>query len=150
MRVVAEMNGKLYKTNAFAGLMFIVLLIPSTGMSQSDQPVQNLVDPISESDVAYRYRLFKTTNMWTFILLDTATGRAWQVQYSVSDSPAVKVPINERSLLPDSVIEKNGRFTLYPTQNMYTFLLLDREDSRIWQLQWSLDAEYRGIMRSID
>ena len=130
--------------------MILVLLMPSAAMSQSDQPTQNRVDPISESDAAYRYRLFKTTNIWAFVLLDTATGRAWLVHYSVDDSPAVKLPINEDSLLPDSVIEKNGRFTLYPSQNMYTFLLLDREDSRIWQLQWSLDAEYRGIMRSID
>lgn len=150
MGVVAEMNREPYKINAFAMLMIFVLLIPSTAMSQSDQPVQNWVDPISESDVAYRYRLFKTTNMWTFILLDTATGRAWQVQYSVDDAPAVRAPINEHSLLPDSVIEKNGRFTLYPTQNMYNFLLLDREDSRIWQLQWSIEPKFRGIMRSIN
>ena len=150
MGVVAEMNRKPHQINAFAMLMIFVLLIPSTAMSQSDQPAQNRVDPISESDAAYRYRLFKTTNIWTFILLDTATGRAWQVQYSVDDTPTARAPINEHSLLPDSVIEKNGRFTLYPTQNMYNFLLLDREDSRIWQLQWSIKPEFRGIMRSIN
>jgi len=138
------------KITVVAMLTILVFLIPNTAMSQSDQPVQNWVDPISESDVAYQYRLFKTTNMWTFILLDTATGRAWQVQYSVDDSPAVRTIINEDSLLQDSVIEKNGRFTLYPTDNMYNFLLLDREDSRIFQLQWAIEPEYRGIMRSIN
>ncbi len=84
------------------------------------------------------------------LFLDTATGRAWQVQYSVDDTPAARLLINEHSLLPDSVIEKNGRFTLYPTHNMYNFLLLDREDSRIWQLQWSTEPEFRGLMRSIN
>lgn len=150
MGVVAEMNRKPHKINAFAMLIIFVFLIPSTAMSQSDQPDQNRVDPISESDVSYRYRLFQTTNIWTFILLDTATGRAWQVQYAVGDNSAARLHINEHSLLPDNVIEKNGRFTLYPTQNMYNFLLLDREDSRIWQLQWSIEPEFRGIMRSIN
>ena len=125
------------------------LLIPGVSMSQNDQLVQKRADPVSGSDIAYRYRLFETTNIWTFILLDTAAGRAWQVQYSVDDTPAVRVVINERSLLPEGDNPKNGRFTLYPTQNTYNFLLLDRADSRIWQLQWSLESKFRGIMRSI-
>ena len=130
--------------------MILVFLIPNIGMSQSDERVQNWAEPVSESDTTYRYRLFETTNMWNFVLLDTATGRAWQVQYSVDDAPSARLLINEHSLLPDGATEENGRFTLYPTQNMYNFLLLDREDSRIWQLQWSLESKYRGIMRSID
>jgi hypothetical protein len=32
---------------------------------------------------------------------------------------------------------------------MYDFLLLDRQDSRIWQLQWSPEPKNRGIIRSI-
>jgi hypothetical protein len=144
------MNLSLHKINIFTALVFFVFLIPSDAMSQSDQPVRNRVDPVSESDVSYRYRLFETTNMWTFILLDTATERAWQVHYSVDDAPSAKLVINKDSQLADGAVEKNGRFTLYSTQNMYNFLLLDRVDSRIWQLQWSLEPEYRGIMRSID
>ena len=148
MGVVTEMKRQTHKIKAIFFLMIFGLLIPGVAMPQSDRPAQNRVDPISESDIAYRYRLFETTNIWTFILLDTVTGRAWQVQYSVDETPTGRTVINEHSLIPGGV-EKNGRFTLYPTHNMYTFLLLDREDSRIWQLQWSQESKYRGIMRSI-
>jgi hypothetical protein len=118
-------------------------------MAQRAQLAPKGADPISESDIAHPYRLFETTNIWTFVLLDTATGRAWQVQYSLGDTPAGRSIINGSSLLPEGATPKNGRFTLYSTHNMYNFLLLDREDSRIWQLQWSLESKNRGIIRSI-
>lgn len=57
--------------------------------------------------------------------------------------------INDSSLLPEGTRPKNGRFTLYRTHNMYNFLLLDQEDSRIWQLQWSLQDKNRGIVGTI-
>ena len=131
------MNGITLKVGIIAALVLAELLLSSTAMAQR------------ESDIAYRYRLFETTNIWTFILLDTATGRAWQVNYYLDDTPSVRSIINESSLLPEGVTRSNGRFTLYPTTNMYTFLLLDREDSRIWQLQWSLESKNRGIAGSI-
>ena len=34
-----------------------------------------------------------------------------------------------------------GRFTLYPTETMWTFILLDQTDGRTWQVQWSLDGK---------
>ena len=137
------------RVGIITSLVIAKLLLPDTVAAQYDQPVLKGIDPIVESDVAYRYRLFETTNIWTFILLDTATGRAWQVHYSTSENPTARILINEYSLLPEGATLKNGRFTLYPTHNMHTYLLLDREDSRIWQLQWSLESEYRGIIRTI-
>ena len=41
-------------------------------------------------------------------------------------------------------IERNGRFFLYPTQNMYNFILLDQIDGRTWQVQWSTEKSQRG------
>lgn len=143
------MNRRLLRTGLIASLALAGLLLSSGAIAQRPQPTPKRPDPISESDTAYRYRLFETTNIWSFILLDTATGRAWQVQYSLDDTPAGRSVINDSSLLPEGVSPKNGRFTLYSTHNMYNFLLLDREDSRIWQLQWSLESKDRGIVRSI-
>jgi hypothetical protein len=40
---------------------------------------------------------------------------------------------------------KMGRFTLYPTPNIYTFNLL-AQDGRAWQVQWGKDGE-RLIVR---
>ena len=143
------MNRNAIRVGIITYLVLVKLLLPCEVTAQSDQQVQKRLNPIVESDVAYRYRLFETTNFWTFILLDTATGRAWQISYSIDENPAGKVFINEYSLLPEGATLKNGRFTLYPTKNKSTFLLLDREDSRIWQLQWALESKYRGIMRTI-
>ena len=137
------------RVGLIAALALAALLLSSAAMAQRAQSEPRGADPISESDVAYPYRLFATTNIWTFILLDTATGRAWQVQYSLDDTPAGRSTINGSSLLPQGATPTNGRFTLYPTNNMFNFLLLDREDSRIWQLQWSLESKGRGIVRSI-
>lgn len=44
-----------------------------------------------------------------------------------------------------------GRFTLYPTQNVFTFILLDQIDGRMWQVQWSTKAEnMKGIVAGIE
>ena len=134
------------------GILCVLLagvLLSSETAAQKTQPTPRRPDPVSESDTAYRYRLFETTNIWTFILLDTATGRAWQVQYSLGDAPAARWVINDSSLLSEGATPKSGRFILYPTNNTYNFLLLDREDSRLWQVQWSTEAKNRGIVRSI-
>ena len=132
-----------------AALVIAALLSSSNASAQRAQVAQKGAGPISESDIAYPYRLIETTNIWTFILLDTATGRVWQANYSLNDSPAVRQIINGDSLLPEGITPRNGRFTLYSTNNMYNFLLLDRDDGRIWQLQWSHEAGKRGIVRSI-
>lgn len=46
-----------------------------------------------------------------------------------------------------SITSKPGRFTLYPTQNRYNFILLDQTDGRTWQVQWSTKPEEVGLWR---
>ena len=41
---------------------------------------------------------------------------------------------------------QNGRFTRYPTSNMYNFILLDQIDGRVWQVQWSFEKDKRMIL----
>jgi predicted aldo/keto reductase-like oxidoreductase len=92
------------------------------------------------------FELYPTDNMWTFIKLDTRTGKLWQVQYSVKSSSNAFQTILDTS---DRVYDGNyicGRFVLYKTQNMYNFILLDRIDGRCWQVQWSQDGK-EGVWR---
>lgn len=91
------------------------------------------------------YRLYPTTNMWTFLKLNTEDGRIWQVQYSMVDENRFETYLNAFPLATGSD-KKPGRFTLYPTQNMWTFILLDTIKGSTWQVQWSLDADKRGIL----
>lgn len=40
-----------------------------------------------------------------------------------------------------------GNFELYPTQNMYQFLLLDKVTGRTWHVQWGFEEKERWIQR---
>ena len=92
------------------------------------------------------YRLFPTTNIWTFLKLNTEDGRIWQVQYAINnDANRFETYLNLIPLATGSQ-KKPGRFTLYPTQNMWTFILLDTVNGSTWQVQWSQDADNRGII----
>ena len=92
------------------------------------------------------YRLFQTTNIWTFLKLNTEDGRIWQVQYAINnDANRFETYLNLIPLATGSQ-KKPGRFTLYPTQNMWTFILLDTINGSTWQVQWSQDADNRGII----
>ena len=86
------------------------------------------------------YRLFPTTNMWIFIKLNTADGRMWLVQYSTTAGDQVEITLSRIERAEESE-KKDGRFTLYATQNMYNFILLDQIDGRVWQVQWSTEGD---------
>ncbi len=92
-----------------------------------------------------RFKMFPTENIWTFLKLDTRNGKIWQVQYSINDNYRGEVELNEKALVVGDAAE-NGRFTLYPTKNMYNFVLLDQIDGKMWQVQWSMEEDGRIII----
>jgi hypothetical protein len=98
-----------------------------------------------QNSEAVIFRLYPTQNMWTFIKLNTRNGQIWQVQYDVKENNRMVSSLS-LELLVSKDQETNGRFILCPTQNVYTFLLLDQFDGRVWQAQWSPQAEQRGIV----
>jgi hypothetical protein len=123
-----------------------LVLLPASVSAQRSVPGSAAAEGQTQR-VDSRFKLFPTQNLWTFLLLDSSDGRVWQVQYAVSDSLfAGRLPLNEAELAPQASAHP-GRFTLRETQNLWTFLLLDQDDGRIWQVQWSQDEEKRGIVR---
>lgn len=94
------------------------------------------------------YKLFPTQNYWTFIKLDTRNGKMWQVHFSISnDGYQGQLILNSSSLLWSEEEEVNGRFTLYPTTNIYNFILLDQINGKTYQVQWNNDKEKRFVSR---
>lgn len=91
------------------------------------------------------YELYRTDNMWSFLKLETSTGKIWQVQYAVGDGDAFQVVLNDISLAFDGM-ETAGRFKLHPTDNIYNFLLLDTHTGSVWQAQWSQNPDNRGVI----
>jgi len=120
----------------------ILALSATTVIAQNtlELPVQNI-----STDSAVVYRLFSTRNKWTYIKLNTKNGQMWQVQYSLEDNNR-EDPLSLITRVSKEE-EKNGRFFLYPTQNMYNFILLDQLDGRVWQVQWSIEEKSRMVIR---
>ena len=69
----------------------------------------------------------------------------WQVQYNINGNNRFETFLNIHPLI-ERENEENGRFTLYPSQNTYNFILVDQIDGRLWQAQWSMESENRGII----
>jgi hypothetical protein len=56
--------------------------------------------------------------MYTFIKLNTRNGQMWQVQWGTESKYRFQTALSDISRV-DEDQEKNGRFFLYPTTNMY-------------------------------
>lgn len=117
-------------------IILLFLLIFEISAEEYYEPAQ---DPLAN------YRLFKTTNIWNFLQLETTTGRIWLIQFSVDTENRGGVSVNDINLAQGKKIIP-GRFTLYPTSNMWTFILLDQIDGSSWQVQWSFDENKRFII----
>ena len=69
-------------------LLFILFL---TGLMACSTPEDK---PKKQNNAAPAFQLFPTTNMWTFIKLDTRNGRMWQVQWAIDADQRLVIPIN--------------------------------------------------------
>lgn len=134
-------------------ISFLTLsVIHSYGQIEQDSisPVQEIEKKIEKkAEIQHLevpiYKLFPTENYWTFIKLDTRNGKMWQVHFTISDDGYEgELILNSRSLIWDDK-EINGRFTLYPTKNMYNFILLDQLNGTTYQVQWNNDENKRFV-----
>lgn len=122
-------------------LSFLLYTIISFAQSTSEAPHQNI-----STDSAVVYRLFATRNTYNFIKLNTRNGQMWQVQWDTESKHRFETILSDVALVYKDD-EKNGRFFLYPTTNIYNFILVDQIDGRTWQVQWSFEAKDRMVLR---
>lgn len=127
-------------------LLFLLFPLLTIGGCTSHAPTPVTAEqeqPVQTSEVA-RFKLTPTKNMWTFLKLDTQTGKIWQAQYSINDSGTrFECALNPHSLASTTT---NGRFELYPTENLFNFILLDQINGKMWQVQWSFEEDKRYII----
>ncbi|MES2062749.1 MAG: hypothetical protein V4456_12565 [Bacteroidota bacterium] len=127
-------------------LSFAIIIALMTMVSFANAQVQSKPpNTNSQTYEAVPYRLYATTNTWNFIKLDTRNGKMWQVQWSTKSEERFTTDLSLISLVAKED-EKNGRFTLQPTQNIYNFILIDQLDGRVWQVQWSFDRKDRVVI----
>jgi hypothetical protein len=89
-----------------------------------------------------RYRLFKTQNIFNLLLLDTRTGQLWQVQYTIDEKKSPRTIFDiAAEIVPEG--DDDGRFSLTMTGNMWTSILVDTKDGRVWQCQFGATDDDR-------
>lgn len=104
----------------------------------------DLVTLESKQVSSNRYKMYPTDNLYNFLKLDTQTGIIEQVQWSLDDDKEFSTIINREDLSWSTL---RNSFELYPTKNMYQFILLDKATGRVWHVQWGLSYKERWIKR---
>lgn len=135
-------------------LFYILIAIAINGYSQStknnvcDSTLIYITKQLEDIDFRIngmnRFKLYPTENIYTLLKLDTATGKIDQVQWSLDSDKEGSFTINNDDL---SLGSGSGTFELYPTKNMYQFILLDKVTGRQWHIQWGMEASKRWIRR---
>ena len=135
-------------------LFYILIAIAINGYSQStknsvcDSTLIYITKQLEDIDFRIngmnRFKLYPTENIYTLLKLDTATGKIDQLQWSFDSDNEGSFTINNDDL---SLGSGSGTFELYPTKNMYQFILLDKVTGRQWHIQWGMEASKRWIRR---
>lgn len=112
-------------------------------VGEIDELIHNAVS-LRIDEYKNRYKMYQTENMYNLLKLDTQTGKIEQVQWSLDDDKEFSTYINREDL---SLYNTINSFELYPTQNMYQFILLDKASGRTWHVQWGLSYNKRWIKR---
>lgn len=126
-------------------VILVLLCLISFAPTNAQTSNSNTKTTIASPDRNVNFRLYQTNNRWTFLKLDTRTGVIMHVQYS-TEGNAMQYDLNSIPLA-EGEDAKPGRFFLYPTENTFNFILLDQIDGRVWQVQWNIDRDKRGIWR---
>jgi hypothetical protein len=144
--VVNAQTYKLYKTDNLHNQLRLNTATGEVYQIQDDGQkflVHDATTPSNEKP--NRYALYKTQNMWIFILLDKFSGLIWQCQYSVQGAEYIaSVVINPNALSYTQSI----KFTIQPMTSMFQYYLINEETGEMWQFQWSTEGdEYRWIKK---
>ena len=124
----------------FYPILFCIISNLSIAQNAPEVAKQNI-----STDANVEFRIFATKNMYTFIKLNTTNGKMTQIQWGTETKNRFETVLSNTSLVsPEGEIP--GRFFLYPTSNLYNFILLDQIDGRAWQVQWGKENE-RMVLR---
>lgn len=141
--------------------IFMLIMLPLAGYAQKKAKIDSiqivrdsimlakvqLLEQIeNDLSIKNRYKLYQTENMYNLLELDTKTGKVKQVQWALKADEEDTFPINTEDL-SSPYRYGPGTFELYPTKNLYQFILLDKTNGRKWHIQWGLDENHRWIRR---
>lgn len=111
-------------------LAIIMMTLSVLVYGQNDNYIVN-----AEHEIQKRFVLYNSEHLFTFLKLDTRTGKIWKIYSDTSAERVKQEAINTKELAPADGSE-NGRFSLHKTGNMYICILMDNTDGRVWHIEW--------------
>lgn len=116
-----------------------------------DSLTLDLLNQIAHQTLVPRYKIYKTENTYNLLKLDTRLGKVWMVQYGMKGTAEpMTIQIDEAVLWGNfEQFGYNGRFELYPTNNVYNFIMLDTKYGDTYQVQWYVNDENKRFVRLI-
>ena len=145
-------------------LCTMFMCLPILGQAQN-KGGQNLLDSIhiEVKDIAQQlakqqvdnvfsntYKLYKTENIYIFLRLNTSNGKIDQVQWNLDRDKEFITVLNDVDLTYGiSIGNHNGRFELYPTQNMYQFLSYSQEHHNSLHLKYTHISKLPDFVRDL-
>ncbi len=116
----------------------------------SDSLLYDIYNQITELKInkesVGRFKIYPTDNMYVFLKLDTETGIIYLIQWNLDESKEFEAILNSKEL-GFGDLRYPGRFELYPTKNIYQFILLDTEMGSTWHVQWGTEREKLWIRK---
>ena len=94
-----------------------------------------------------RYKIYKTSNIYNSLKLDTASGKITALQIGINNDKSRFEYLVCEEVEPNSSLQFIGRYELYSTSNNYNFILLDTILGWAYQVQWSTNNDQCGIWR---
>lgn len=129
----------------------LLLIITAVIMTANVMAEDSIVNTTEEKPMSIvhqyadeNYKLYPTQNMYVFILLDTRNGRLELIQWNTKSSSRTRALLSWQRCIGYNE-EIPGRFALYPTTNIYNFIMVDQVDGRTWQVQWAIDEKDRWV-----
>lgn len=112
--------------------------------ANNSELLKELINQRLINNESNRYKIYPTENIYILIKLDTQTGRIDLIQWSLKSEKEFSATLNSVDL---SLYEGLNSFELYPTKNMYQFILLDKATGRNWHVQWGTKSSEMWIRR---
>lgn len=137
-------------------LLFLFLPLELFAQSKNDSDISMTDSLLMEinrntSDTQFylnhidRYKIYPTENVYVMLKLDTRTGQIDLIQWALDENKEFSVKLNSKEL--NNGLDFNGLFELYPTKNMYQFILLNKLYGTTWHVQWGTKESERWIRR---
>ncbi len=89
-----------------------------------------------------RYKIYPTQNMYTFLKSDTKTGMIDQIQWNLEKDKEFSVTLSDFDYSFGTSV---ANFELYPTQNIYQFIMLEKTTGTVYHVQWGTDPWKRWV-----